>query len=243
MHRSLHNELDLLDIAQQDAEQRADAMNFASDVDRRQFVFFSLATAAASTFGLGAKALAQTAGASRRMRVERRNRLFPRYRWTTWRAWRGRFNHIPAARVHCWKRPTTRKVSRRSSVSHSPLERRHQVLLLLILGAQRHFPPVMKTLRSSRTSIVCRHQVWQDHVDATDAHLSRSPQEYDSTLLFMVTIMETQGMADAAKMDAELKARKIPRPTARHSVGCERFVCRQRHTNHVGICRLQDARH
>lgn len=54
-----HNEFDLLDQAQQDAQQRAEQMEFTHDVDRRQFVFLSLATAAATTFGFGASALAQ----------------------------------------------------------------------------------------------------------------------------------------------------------------------------------------
>jgi Asp-tRNA(Asn)/Glu-tRNA(Gln) amidotransferase A subunit family amidase len=56
---SLYDELDLLDQAEAEVRQQAGEMEFASDVDRRQFVFFSLATAAATTFGFGAKALAQ----------------------------------------------------------------------------------------------------------------------------------------------------------------------------------------
>lgn len=54
-----YNELDLLEQAELDAVEQAGTMEFASDVDRRQFVFVSLATAAATTFGFGAKALAQ----------------------------------------------------------------------------------------------------------------------------------------------------------------------------------------
>ncbi len=56
---SLYDELDLLDQAEADAQHRADAMGITNDVDRRQFVFLSLASAAATTFGFGAKALAQ----------------------------------------------------------------------------------------------------------------------------------------------------------------------------------------
>jgi hypothetical protein len=56
------NELDLLDDAQQEAERVAEGMPFASDVDRRSFVFMSLSTAAATTFGFGSKALSQGAG-------------------------------------------------------------------------------------------------------------------------------------------------------------------------------------
>src|ERR1043165_6841764 len=56
------DELDLLDNAQYEAEQIAADMEFASDLDRRKFVFLSLVTAAATTFGFGAKALAQGGG-------------------------------------------------------------------------------------------------------------------------------------------------------------------------------------
>ena len=46
-------------------EQIADEMGFTNDVDRRSFVFMSLAAAAATTFGFGAKAVAQGGGAGR----------------------------------------------------------------------------------------------------------------------------------------------------------------------------------
>ena len=60
---AMHDELDLLDQAQQDAEIQADAMGL-DGVDRRQFVFMSVTAAAATTFGFGAKALAQGVGGS-----------------------------------------------------------------------------------------------------------------------------------------------------------------------------------
>jgi hypothetical protein len=53
----MHDELDLLEQTEADTQRSADEMVFASDVDRRQFVFLSLVTAAATTFGFGAKAL------------------------------------------------------------------------------------------------------------------------------------------------------------------------------------------
>ena len=59
---SLYNELDMLDEAQAEAERVAETMRFDSDVDRRKFVFLSLATAAATTFGFGSKVLSQGAG-------------------------------------------------------------------------------------------------------------------------------------------------------------------------------------
>jgi Asp-tRNA(Asn)/Glu-tRNA(Gln) amidotransferase A subunit family amidase len=53
------NELDLLDEEQKAVEQMAEQMEFKSDVDRRSFVFMSLAAAAATTFGFGSSVLAQ----------------------------------------------------------------------------------------------------------------------------------------------------------------------------------------
>jgi len=53
---SFHDELDLLDLEQNEAERIADEAGL-DGVDRRQFVFMSLATAAATTFGLGAQRL------------------------------------------------------------------------------------------------------------------------------------------------------------------------------------------
>ncbi|HEV8409714.1 MAG TPA: amidase [Gemmatimonadaceae bacterium] len=58
----MHDELDLLEQAEADTERVAGAMDFATDLDRRQFMFLSLVTAAATTFGFGAKAIAQGAG-------------------------------------------------------------------------------------------------------------------------------------------------------------------------------------
>ena len=54
-----HDELDLLDQAQNDMTSEADAQGLEG-FDRRHFIFMSLIATAASTFGFGAKALAQT---------------------------------------------------------------------------------------------------------------------------------------------------------------------------------------
>ena len=55
---NFHDELDLLDQTQTEAGNEADRMELEG-VDRRHFIFTSLITAAASTFGFGATALAQ----------------------------------------------------------------------------------------------------------------------------------------------------------------------------------------
>src|SRR5205085_1788656 len=56
-----HDELDLLDEEQTAIEAVADEAGL-SGLDRRQFVFLSLASAAATTFGFSAKVLAQGTG-------------------------------------------------------------------------------------------------------------------------------------------------------------------------------------
>lgn len=61
----MYDELDLLDQAQNEAEAVADEMSFASDFDRRKFIFLSVTTAAATTFGFGSKVLAQGGGGGR----------------------------------------------------------------------------------------------------------------------------------------------------------------------------------
>lgn len=55
----LSDELDLLDAEEGRLIAESEQRGFASEVDRRQFVFTSLAAAAATTFGFGARALAQ----------------------------------------------------------------------------------------------------------------------------------------------------------------------------------------
>src|SRR5947209_1422480 len=56
---SMHDELDLLDLEQNEAERLADEAGL-SGIDRRRFVFLSVTGAAATTFGFGAKVLAQS---------------------------------------------------------------------------------------------------------------------------------------------------------------------------------------
>src|SRR3954470_18536032 len=55
---TFHDDLDLLDLEQNEAERLADAAGLTG-MDRRRFVFLSLTGAAATTFGFGAKVLAQ----------------------------------------------------------------------------------------------------------------------------------------------------------------------------------------
>lgn len=57
-----HDEWDLLDQVQADAESAADHMEWSTGLDRRRFVFHSIVAAAAGMFGLGATVAAQGPG-------------------------------------------------------------------------------------------------------------------------------------------------------------------------------------
>ncbi len=56
---SIREDLELLDQTQHELEFLGDELEETHGIDRRDFVFWSLVTAAASTFGFGASALAQ----------------------------------------------------------------------------------------------------------------------------------------------------------------------------------------
>ena len=56
---SVSQDLEWLDQTETELDQIADAVEESSGIDRRDFVFWSLVTAAASTFGFGSRALAQ----------------------------------------------------------------------------------------------------------------------------------------------------------------------------------------
>src|ERR1044071_6376681 len=56
---SVSQDLEWLDQTETELDHIADAVEESSGIDRRDFVFWSLVTAAASTFGFGSRALAQ----------------------------------------------------------------------------------------------------------------------------------------------------------------------------------------
>src|SRR6185436_18350682 len=58
------DERELLEQAQLEATQIADEMEGVSGLDRRRFIFMSLIATAATTFGVGAEAVARAQGAA-----------------------------------------------------------------------------------------------------------------------------------------------------------------------------------
>ena len=99
---SIYDELDLLDQAQTEAEQIADEMGFATDVDRRKFVFMSLADRGGDDVRVRREGARSRRGRRWRRRPRRAGSLPPRRcRSTIWKRSRGRFSRIRAARARC----------------------------------------------------------------------------------------------------------------------------------------------
>ncbi len=201
----LYDELDLLAQAEADTLQQAGSMEFSSDVDRRQFVFFSLAAAAATTFGFGAKTLAQP-GAAQQPTVppvpldnmeavswtfqpypggvgallektyrEKGVAAFARQPFAWGAATRGAFVLEPWGTAAL---PTTDE-----DIAFLPMHR------------------LSAAIKAGKLTSVRLTKIYLDRLKALNP-----------TLLCAVTILEERGLADAARMDAELKAGKYRGP-------------------------------
>lgn len=206
---SLYDGLDLLDQAESEARLVAEQMEFASDVDRRQFVFATLAAAAATTFGFGAKALAQD-GAGRGAQQQSQVPPVPLdnmepVSWTfqpypggigvllekTYRE-KGiaAFNRQPFA----WNAATP------GAFAIAPWG----TATLPATDEEIAFLPAHRlaaAIKAGKLTSVRLTRIYLDRLKALNP-----------TLLCAVTILEERGLADAAKMDAELKAGKYRGP-------------------------------
>ena len=204
---SLHDELDLLDLTEAETQRRADAMEFATDVDRRQFMFLSLAAAAASTFGFGARALAQAdagRGAQPVVTPVPLDNMEP-VSWTfqpypggvgallekTYRekgvsafarqpfAW----NAAKAGAFHLAPWGTAALPATDEEIAYLPAHR------------------LAAAIRAHKLTSVRLTRIYLDRL-----------KTLDPTLVCAVTILEERGLADAAMMDAELKAGRYRGP-------------------------------
>lgn len=204
---TLYDELDLLAQAEAETLARAEAMEFTSDVDRRQFVFFSLAAAAATTFGFGARALAQPPagqpGAQPAVPPVPLDNMEP-VSWTfqpypggvgallekTYRE-KGpaAFNRQPFA----WS--ATRGAFVLAPWGTAPLPATDEEIAFLPMHR------LSAAIKAGKLTSVRLTKIYLDRLKALNP-----------TLLCAVTIMEESGMAEAARMDAELKAGKYRGP-------------------------------
>jgi Asp-tRNA(Asn)/Glu-tRNA(Gln) amidotransferase A subunit family amidase len=206
------DELDLLDQAEADIEHMAGEKDFASELDRRQFVFLSLVTAAATTFGFGAKALAQGGGGGGAGARGAQNPEPPvpldnmePISWT--------FQPYPGGTG-----PLLEKTYREKGTA--AFARQHFAWDASAPGAFHIAPWGNAALPTSDEAIAflpahrlaaAIHARKLTSVRITTIYLERL-KRLNPTLLCAVTILEDRALADAARMDAEIKAGKYRGP-------------------------------
>jgi Asp-tRNA(Asn)/Glu-tRNA(Gln) amidotransferase A subunit family amidase len=207
------DELDLLDQAEQDVERIADTMVFTSDVDRRKFMFMSLTAAAATTFGFGSKAIAQgrAGGGDRGGVAQQGDNVDPvpldnmePVSWT--------FQPYPGGTGALLEKTYREK-------GLAAFNRQPFAFNMTTPGAF-HIAPWTGALPATDEEIAFlpAHRLAAaikagklTSTRLTRIYLDRM-KRLNPTLLCAVTILEEQGMADAARMDAELKAGKYRGP-------------------------------
>ncbi len=194
-----HDELDLLDQVQNEAELSADVQGL-DGLDRRQFVFWSVVTAAATTFGLGAKAIAQTpAGGAAPQQPQPQPPAPPLgngepVSWT--------FQPYPGgtgALLEKLYREQGPAAFKRATFTVQPWT-----------GAVPTSPDEIAYLPAHRLSALIKAKKITS-TQLTRIYLDRI-KRLDPTLLCAVTIMEDQALRDAAKADAEIAAGKYRGP-------------------------------
>lgn len=191
-----YDELDLLDQVQTDAEATADTKGL-SGIRRREFVFMSLAAAAATTFGVGARALAQVpAGAPQ---APQQPPPIPlgngeEISWT--------FMPYPGG---------TGALMEKLVREHGPAAfQRATFTIEPWTGTVPTDPETIAYLPAHRLAALIKAKKITS-TQLTRIYLDRL-KRLDPTLLCAVTIMEDSAMKEAAQMDAELKAGKYRGP-------------------------------
>jgi Asp-tRNA(Asn)/Glu-tRNA(Gln) amidotransferase A subunit family amidase len=207
---SRFDELDLLEQAQADAEQIADEMGFTNNVDRRKFVFMSLATAAATTFGFGAKAIAQGGGGGGGGRAQQPSTppvpldnmeevswTFMPYPGGTGALLEKTYREKGAAAFN--RQPFSYGTATRGSFHIAPWTGPFPST-----DEEIAFLPAHRLAAAIKAGKLTSTRITRIYLDRL--------KRLNPTLMCAVTILEEQGLADAAKMDAELKAGKYRGP-------------------------------
>jgi Asp-tRNA(Asn)/Glu-tRNA(Gln) amidotransferase A subunit family amidase len=204
----MYDELDLLDQAQIEAEQVAGEMGFANDLDRRKFVFMSLAAAAATTFGFGSKTLAQApAGGGRAQQPQLPPVNVDNMEEVSWT-----FQPYPGGTGDLLNKTYAEK-------GVAAFNRQPFAWNMKTPGAF-HVAPWTGALPATDEEIAFLpahrigaliHSGKLTSTRITKIYLERL-KRLNPTLLCAVTILEEQGLAYAAQMDAETKAGKSRGP-------------------------------
>jgi len=192
-------ELELLDQVQADVEATADELEglTGGGLDRREFVFLSLATAAASTFGFGARALAQAPGGPAQGAAQAALPELGNGEPVSWT-----FQPYPGG---------TGALMEKLVAEHgAAVFKRSPFVVQPWTGAVPTSEEDVAFLPAHRLSALIKARKITS-TRLTTIYLDRI-KRYDPTLLCAVTIMEEQALAEAAKMDAELKAGKYRGP-------------------------------
>jgi Asp-tRNA(Asn)/Glu-tRNA(Gln) amidotransferase A subunit family amidase len=200
---SYHDELDLLDQAQNDLTAEADGMQLEG-VDRRHFIFTSLVATAASTFGFGAKALAQTppAGGAGRAGGAGQGQAAPPVPLGNGEPVSWTFQPYPYGTGALMEK----LIHERGAAAFA----RDVFTVEKWAGTVPTTAEDIAFLPAHRLSALLKERRITS-TDLTKIYLDRI-KKYDPTLLCAVTIMEEQAMAEAAKADAEIKAGKYRGP-------------------------------
>src|SRR5215218_361974 len=190
-------ELEFLDYVQDEAELMADEAEAVTGMERREFVFLSLVTAAASTFGFGARALAQPPTPP--PQAPQQPPLPPLgngepMSWT--------FQPYPGG---------TGALMEKLVRQHGPAAfQRATFTVPQWTAAVPNEPETIAFLPAHRLSVLIRDRKLTS-TQLTRIYLDRI-KRLDPTLLCAVTIMEEQAVAEAAQADAEIKAGKYRGP-------------------------------
>ena len=198
------DELDLLDQVQVEAELMAGDADRVDGMPRRDFVFLTLVSAAASTFGFGARALAQGGGAAgaapgAAAQGAPQAPLPPLgngdpVSWT-FQPWPGGTGDLMEHLI----RERGAAAFQRSKFTVQPW-----------VGAVPTDAETIAFLPVHRLSaLIAAKKITS--VQLTRIYLERI-KRLDPTLLCAVTIMEEQALAEATRADAELKAGKVRGP-------------------------------
>ena len=194
---SIRDDLDLLDQTESQLEQFADAYEESVGIDRRDFMFWSMVTAAATTFGFGARALAQApapgAAAPQAPPLPPLGNGEP-ISWT--------FQPYPGGTGALMEKLVREHGAAAFQRSTFNVEK--------WTGPVPTAPDEIVFLPAHRLSALV-HARKITSTDLTKIYLARL-KRLDPTLLCAVTIMEEQALAEAARADAEIKAGKFRGP-------------------------------
>jgi hypothetical protein len=193
---SVHEDLEWLDQTEADLGDLADAVQESTGIERRDFLFWSLVTAAATTFGFGSRALAQAPTGAAQAPQEPLPVLGngEPVAWT-FQPYPGGTGALMEKLIHehgaaAFQRATFTVAPWSGPVPTSPDE-------IAFLPAHR------------LSALIHAHKITSTQL--TKIYLDRM-KRLDPTLLCAVTIMEEQALAEAAHADAELKAGKSRGP-------------------------------